>query len=156
MKGQVQIHLVSQFNDSSTESTTYLGKTDRRGKGVMKAQEQFSVTDQSTTKGTLLDGTDCKILLDSGATKGFMSELYYLKNTSLHGIPRFSSKAEVIKIGNRERVNILFIISIIVTIQGYMFEIYAMVLRYMVMYISAGSQNLCGIRRRNKLKIPNL
>ena len=35
----------------------------------IKAQEQVLITNQSTMKGTLLDGMDCKILLDSGATK---------------------------------------------------------------------------------------
>ena len=70
----VQIHQITQFDYSSAVSTTYLGKTDRTRKDVTKAQEQFSIADQSTTVGTLLDGLDCKILLDSSATKSFMSK----------------------------------------------------------------------------------
>ena len=75
---QAWIHQVSQFDDSSAVSTTYLGKTDKMRKNVIKAQEQFSITYHCTIVGTLLDGTECKILLDSGGTKSFMSKQYYL------------------------------------------------------------------------------
>ena len=76
--GQMQMHQVGQFDDSCAVSTTYLGKSDGTRKGVLKAHEQFSITDWSTTVGTLLDGTDCKILLDSCITKSFISKQYFL------------------------------------------------------------------------------
>ena len=53
-----------------------------------------------------------------------MSKQYYLRNESLHGLPKFNSKAKVIKVGNGESINILLIIPIIITIQGHMFAIY--------------------------------
>ena len=56
--------------------------------------------DDSTTVGTLLDCTESKILLDSGATKSFMSKQYKLRNKFLHGLPKFSSKTKVIQVGN--------------------------------------------------------
>ena len=59
---QAQIYQVHQFNGSSAGSTTYFDKTDWTIKGVIKAQEQFLITGQSTAVGTLLDGVDCKIL----------------------------------------------------------------------------------------------
>ena len=34
---------------------------------VFRAKEKYLLTDQSATVGTLLDGTNCKILLDSVA-----------------------------------------------------------------------------------------
>ena len=90
----------------------YFCRTDRSRKDAIKAQEQFSITDQSTTVSTLLDGTDYQILLDSGATKSFMSKQYYLRNKSLHGLPNFGSNSKVIQVGNGISVNILFIIHI--------------------------------------------
>ena len=120
----MQIHQVSQFDDSSTVSTTYLGKTDRTRKDVIKVQEQFSVTNHSTIEGTLLDGTDCKILLDIGASKIFMSKQYYLRNK---WIAKVHFRGKVIQVRNGESVNIWFIFPIIVIIQGCMFEIYTMV-----------------------------
>ena len=92
-------------------------------KTVIKAQEQFSIMDHSTTVGTLLDDTECTILLDSSATKSYISKQYSLRNKSLHGSLKFSSKVKVIHVGNGESVNILLIIPIIITIQGHMFEI---------------------------------
>ena len=64
---------------------------------IIKLQEQCSITDHPTTIGTLLDGTECKILLDSGASKSFMSKHYSLRNISLHGLPEFSTKTKVYK-----------------------------------------------------------
>ena len=48
----------------------------------------------------LKKGTDCKILLGSVGTKSFISKQYYLRNNSLHGLTKFSSKAKVVKVGN--------------------------------------------------------
>ena len=52
-----------------------------------------------------------------------MSKRYYLRNKSLHGLPKFSSKAKAGHVGNGESMNILLIILIIRTIQGHIFEI---------------------------------
>ena len=45
----------------------------------------------------------------------------------MNGLPKFILKVNVIQVGNGESVNTLFIIPIIMTIQGHMFEIYMMV-----------------------------
>ena len=39
----------------------------------IKAEEKFSITRQGFTSGKLLDGNACQILLDTGATKAYMS-----------------------------------------------------------------------------------
>ena len=96
-------------------------------KGIIKAQESLSITDQSKIVGNLLDGTDCKRLLGSGATKSFTPKLYYHRDKSLHRLPNFSSKVQVIQEGNGESINIRLIIALILKIQGHMFEIYTMV-----------------------------
>ena len=44
----------------------------------IKAEERFPITDQGLTSGKLLDGTECQILLNRGATKSYMSKSYYL------------------------------------------------------------------------------
>ena len=40
---QVQIHQVSQFDDYTTVSTTYLGRTDRSKKNVIKLKSNFQL-----------------------------------------------------------------------------------------------------------------
>ena len=75
------------------------------------------------------------MLLDSGATKCFMSKQYYLRDKSLHGLPKFSSKAKVIQVGKGENVNILFIILIIKQFKGVCLKFMQWFLRYMTMWI---------------------
>ena len=56
-----------------------------------------------------------------------MSKQYYLRNKSLHGLPKMSSKAKCVQVANGGSINILFIIPIIITIQGHIFEMYSIV-----------------------------
>ena len=41
-------------------------------------EEKFSITEQGYTVGRILDSTECQILLDTGASKSFMSKSHYL------------------------------------------------------------------------------
>ena len=75
----------------------------------------------------LLYGTECQILLDTGASKSFMSKSHYLCCKSLHPLPKFSSKMQRIQVGNGQFVSILFIIPVIVHIHGHRFEVYTLV-----------------------------
>ena len=45
----------------------------------IKAEANFPITCQGFASGKLLDGTECQILLDKGATKSYMSKSYYLQ-----------------------------------------------------------------------------
>ena len=40
--------------------------------------------------GKLLDGTECQVLLDTGASKSFMSKSHYLCCNLLHSLPKFA------------------------------------------------------------------
>ena len=76
---------------------------------------------------TLLDRTECQILLDMGASKSFMSKSHYLHCKTLHSLPKFASKMQRIQVGNGQFVIVLFIIPIIVDIHGHRFEVYMLV-----------------------------
>ena len=41
-------------------------------------RRKVSITEQGYTAGRLLDSTECQILLDTGASKSFMSKFHYL------------------------------------------------------------------------------
>ena len=73
-----EIVYVNQFNESSDRSTTYLGQTEMMRDTKIKAEGRFPITGQGFPSGKLLDGTECQILLDTGATKSYMSKSYYL------------------------------------------------------------------------------
>ena len=77
-------------------------------------EERFSITEQGYTVGKLLDGAECQILLDTGASKSFMSKSHYLHCKSLHSLTKFLPNTQRILIGNEQYVSVLFVISIII------------------------------------------
>ena len=46
---------------------------------------------------------------------------------SLHSLPKFASKTQIIQAGNGQCVSILFIIPVIIDVRGHRFEIYTLV-----------------------------
>ena len=60
-------------------SITYLGQVDMTRSTEMKAEDKFPITVQGYTKGKLLDGTECDVLVDTGASKSYMSKSYFLR-----------------------------------------------------------------------------
>ena len=69
----------------------------------------------------------CQILLDTGASKSFMSKSHYLCCKSLHSQPKFASRTQRIQVGDGQFVSVLFMIPIILDIHGHRFEIYTFV-----------------------------
>ena len=55
-------------------------------------EEKFPISEQGYMVGKLLDETECQILLDTGASKSFMSKSHYLHCKSLHLLPQLASK----------------------------------------------------------------
>ena len=74
----------NKFNENSDLSTTYLGQTKMTRDTMIKAEEKFPITSQRFASGKLLDGTECQILLDTGATKSYMSKslLFVMQNST--------------------------------------------------------------------------
>ena len=81
----------SKFNENSDLSMTYLGQTKMMRGTKIKAEERFPITGQGFVSGKMLDDTDCQILLDTGATKSYMSKSYYLQCKTLHTLLKFLS-----------------------------------------------------------------
>ena len=74
-----------------------------------------------------MDGTECQILLDTGATKSYVSKSYYLQCKTLHALPKFSSNTQKIQVGNGQYVSVLFVIPVIIDKHGHRFEIFTLV-----------------------------
>ena len=74
-----------------------------------------------------MDGIECQLLLDSGASKSFILKSFYVPCKSLHSLPKFASRAQRIQVGNGRCVSVLFIIPVIVDIHRHRFEIYTLV-----------------------------
>ena len=108
-------------------STTYLGRIDKENKNKLTAEESFPISEHGCISGRPLDGTECQLLLDMGASKSFMSKSFYMCCKSLHSLPKFASKTPRRKVGNGQCVSVLFIIPVIIDVHGHRFEIYTLV-----------------------------
>ena len=58
----------------------------------LMVEQRFPISKSGYTVGKLMDGLECQILLDTGASKSFMSKSYYLCCKALHSLPKFASK----------------------------------------------------------------
>ena len=66
---QSEILSTTRFNENSNVSKTYLGRVEVIKDSKIKAEESFPISEQGYTMGKLLDGTECQVLLDTGASK---------------------------------------------------------------------------------------
>ena len=62
---QSEIVNTTRFDENSDLSTTHLGKSDKARNDKLKVKESFPISEHGYTLGTLLDGTDCQLLLDT-------------------------------------------------------------------------------------------
>ena len=120
MKVYMQIMVyANKLNENSDLSTTYLGqKKNDKGHKDQRQKKRFPITGQGFASGKLLDGTERQILLDTGATKSYMSKPLYLQCKTLHALPKFSSNMQRIQVGNGQYVSVLFVIPVIIDIHG--------------------------------------
>ena len=117
----------NRYDENSDITVTYLGRVDREKQHKLKAEELFPISDNGYTLGRLLDGTECQLLLDTGASKSFMSKSFYMQCKSLHSLPKFASRTQRIQVGSGQCVSVLFIILVIVDMHGHRFDIYTLV-----------------------------
>ena len=91
----------------------------------LKVEQKAPTTEDCYIPGTLLDGTDCKILLDTGVSRSFMSKNFYLNCPSLNCLHRFVSKNIILC--NGHDIGVLFVPPVGINVQGLQFELYTFV-----------------------------
>ena len=67
------------------------------------------------------------MLLDTGASKSYISKSYNVHCKSLHSLPKFASLTQRIQVGNGQFVTVLSIIPVFIDVHGHRFEIYTLV-----------------------------
>ena len=118
----------SRFDENSDICTTYLGKIGQEeSQNKLKAEESFPISENGYTLGRLLDGTKCQLLLDTDASKSFISKSFYICCRSLHTLPKFAASTQRIQVGNGQCISVLFIILVIIEVHGHRFDIYTLV-----------------------------
>ena len=84
----------TKFDENSDLSTTYLSKSGKTRNNKLRAEKSFPISEHGYTWGKLLDGTECQLLLDTGASKLLMSKSFYMLCKSLHSLPIFACKTQ--------------------------------------------------------------
>ena len=69
---------MTRFDESTDLSTIYLGRIGMTRDMIIKVEEKLPISGQGYASGKLLDNTACSILLDTGASKSYMSKSYYM------------------------------------------------------------------------------
>ena len=85
-----EILSTNRFNENSDFSMNYLGRLNVARENKITAEEKFLISELGYTTGKLLDGPECQILLDTRASKSFMSKSHYLHCKSLHSLSKFA------------------------------------------------------------------
>ena len=93
-----------------------------RKQDELKAEHKTPITEICYIPGKLSDGTDCKILLDKGANKSFMSKTFYFNCPSFHS--NFTSRTKNILVSNGPYAGALFVIPVVINLQGNRLEVY--------------------------------
>ena len=122
-----EVVTTNRFDENVDLSTMYLGKIGMKREDIMKAEESFPISEQGFVMGRILNGEECQILLDTGASKSYMSKSYYLRCKALHDLPKFASKTQRIQVGNGQYVGVLFVIPVIVEICSHRLEVFTLV-----------------------------
>ena len=92
---------------------------------MSNALPSFLTTFGCHTNGELLGGGD--ILLNTGASKSYMSKAFYRQHVYLHNFSKFQSAIRHLQAGNGALVPALVVIPLIFKIQGHIFEVYILV-----------------------------
>ena len=93
----MEVISTDEFDEDTDKGTTYLEQVDMTRNTEVKAEENFPMTARGYTRGQLLYGTDCDVLIDTGASKSYMSKSYFLQCKSLQVMPKFTSTTKKIK-----------------------------------------------------------
>ena len=98
----------------------------KREQKQVKSRRVIPISEHGYTSGRLLDGTEVQLLLDTAASKSFMSKSFYMHCKSLHSLQKFASRTGRIQVRNGQCVSVLFIIPVIIDVHGHRFESYTL------------------------------
>ena len=122
-----ELNINRSYDDLLDVSTMYLGPDLVQSHDVFSAEPSFSIILDCHTNGELLGGGKLDILLDTGASKSYMSKAFYMQHPHLHKFPKFQSAVRHLQVGNGALVLTLFVIPLVFKIRGHNFEVCTLV-----------------------------
>ena len=122
-----ELNVNMEYDDVVDVTTTYLGHESIRITDTFRPEQAFPIHLNCHTWGQFVGGGMLDILLDTGASKSYMSKGFYMRHPHLHKYPKFNSMVKNLQVGNGELVATLFIIPFVFKIGKHMFEVYTLV-----------------------------
>ena len=107
-------------------TTTYLGHESIKVTDTFRLEQDFPIHFNFHTWGQFTGGSILDILLDTGASKSYMSKGFYMRHPQLHKYPKFNSTIRNLQVGNGELAATLFVTPFIL-VRNHLFEVYILV-----------------------------
>ena len=122
-----ELNVNMEYDDVVDVTTTYLGYKSIRITDIFRPEQAFPIHSNCHTWGQFVGGGMLDILLETGASKSYMSKGFYMRHPYLHKYPKFNSTVKNLQVGNGELVATLFVIPFIFKVAKHMFEVYTLV-----------------------------
>ena len=115
-------------NELADISTTFIGLIkDDNDDSSYQPEQSFRFDVRSCTQGSLPNGEKFKILIDTGASRSYLSYTFYLECEYLKALPKHKPMGSRVYMGNGEWVPAQFIIPIVFHVDNCAFEVYTLV-----------------------------
>ena len=79
-----ELNVNTEYDDAVDVATTYLGQESIKLTDTFHPEQAFPIYPNCHTKGQFVGGGIIDILLDTGASKSYMSKAFYMRHTHLH------------------------------------------------------------------------
>ena len=97
--GKSEFLYITKYDEDCDIGTAYMDRSSMKRQDNLNAEHKVPVTKDCYMNGKLLDGTNWKILLNTGESKSFMSKIFYLSCLPLQSIPKYASKTKNLLVG---------------------------------------------------------
>ena len=122
----IELNVNIDYDDAVDVTTTYLGREAVNITDIFQPEQDFPIYSNCHARGQFAGGGMIDILLDTGASKSYMSKGFYMRHPHLHRYPKFNSTIKNLQVGNGELVAALFVIPFVFKIREHLFEIYTL------------------------------
>ena len=122
-----ELNVNMEYDDAVDVTTTYLGHESIKITDTFHPEQAFPIYSNCHTHGQFVGGGMLDILLDTGASKSYMSKAFYMRHSHLHKYPKFNSTVRNLQVGNGELVATLFVIPFVFKVGRHLFEVYTLV-----------------------------
>ena len=123
----IELNVNMDYDDAVDVTVTYLGREAVNITDIFQPEQEFPIYSNCHARGQFAGGGMIDILLDTGASKSYMSKGFYMRHPHLHRYPKFNSTIKNLQVGNEELVAALFVIPFVFKIGEHLFEIYTLV-----------------------------